>query len=259
MAVAGIDMGALATKVVIMEGDKVLSSVVRISGEIGEVEARKAMDEALEKAGLRLEDLALVVSTGTGRKGVPFAQKQRTSMSCHARGAHWLFPSARTVIDIGAESSTVIKLSEDGKVEDSVGNDKCAAGTGVFLDAMSKMMRVPVDQMGPISLQAKNKASISSMCVIFAESEVVSHVHRDPPTPREEIIAGIHESIVDRLFGMTQRIGVVPEVVLTGGVSKNIGIVRALEEKLGMKALVPEDPQIVGALGAALIAQQLAK
>jgi len=259
MAVAGIDMGALATKVVIMEGDKVLSSVTRISGEIGEVEARKAMDEAVAQAGLKLEDLRLVVSTGTGRKGIPFAQKQRTSMSCHAKGAYWLYPSARTVIDIGAESSTVIKLSSDGKVEDSVGNDKCAAGTGVFLDAMSKMMRVPIEEMGPISLQAKEKASISSMCVIFAESEVISHVHRDPPTPREDILAGIHESIVDRLFGMTQRIGVVPEVVLTGGVSKNVGIVRALEEKLGVKALVPEDPQIVGALGAALVAQQLAK
>jgi (R)-2-hydroxyacyl-CoA dehydratese activating ATPase len=257
MAVAGIDMGSLSTKVVIMEGDKILSSATRASGEVGEVEARNTMDEALAKAGLKLEDLKLVVSTGTGRKSIPFAQKQRTSMSAHARGAYWLYPSARTVIDIGAESSTVIKLSADGKVEDSVGNDKCAAGTGVFLDAMSKMMRVSVQEMGPVSLKAKGKASISSMCVIFAESEVISHVHRDPPTPKEDILAGIHESIVDRLFGMTQRIGVVPEVVLTGGVGKNVGIVRAIEEKLGLTALVPEDPQIVGALGAALIAQQM--
>ena len=258
MAVAGIDMGALSTKVVILEGDKVLSSATRVSGEVGEIEARHAMDEALARAGLKLEDLKLVLSTGTGRKGISFAQKQRTSMSCHAKGAYWLFPSARTVIDIGAESSTVIKLGADGKIEDSVGNDKCAAGTGVFLHAMSKMMRVPVEEMGPVSLKHKSKASISSMCVIFAESEVISHVHRDPPTPKEDILAGIHESIVDRLFGMTQRIGVVPEVVLTGGVSKNIGIVRAIEEKLGHKALIPEDPQIVGALGAAIIARQLA-
>lgn len=256
MAVAGVDMGALATKVVILEGNRILAASTLVTGEVGEIEARRAMEEALKQAGLKMEDLKAVVSTGTGRKSIPFAQKQRTAMSCHAKGAYFLFPQARTVIDVGAESSTVIRLSADGKVEDSVGNDKCAAGTGVFLDAMSRMLRVPLEEMGEESLQATGTVSISSMCVIFAESEVISHVHKDPPVPRNNILAGIHESIVDRLFGMTQRVGVVPGVVMTGGVSKNIGIVHSMEEKLGVKVLAPADPQIVGALGAALLAQQ---
>ena len=256
MAVAGVDMGALATKVVILEGNKILAASTLMTGDTGEKEARMAMDEALKQAGLKMEDLTMVVSTGTGRKSIPFAQRQRTAMSCHAKGAYFLFPGARTVIDVGAESSTVIRLSADGKVEDSVGNDKCAAGTGVFLDAMSRMLRVPLEQMGAESLNHTAKCSISSMCVIFAESEVVSHVHRDPPVPKANILAGIHESIVDRLYGMTQRVGVLADVVMTGGVSKNIGIVTAMEEKLGVKVQLAEDPQIIGALGAALIAQQ---
>ena len=256
MAVAGVDMGALATKVVILEGDKILSSQTLASGETGETEAQAAMGEALKEAGLKMEDLTMVVSTGTGRKSVSFAKRQRTAMSCHAKGAHFLFPNAQTVIDVGAESSTVIRLAGNGKVEDSVGNDKCAAGTGVFLDAMSRMLRVPLEEMGAESLNHTEKSSISSMCVIFAESEVVSHVHRDPPVPKANILAGIHESIVDRLFGMTQRVGVQSDVVMTGGVAKNIGIVTAMEEKLGVKIQIATDPQIVGALGAALVARQ---
>ena len=256
MAVAGIDMGALATKVVILEGDRILAATTLMTGETGETEAHKAMEEALRQAGLKLEEIKSVISTGTGRKRVPFAQKQRTAMSCHAKGAYFLFPQVRTVIDVGAESSTAIRLSADGKVEDSVGNDKCAAGTGIFLDAMSRMLRVSLGEMGAESLKATGTVPISSMCVIFAESEVISHVHKDPPIPCANILAGIHDSIVDRLFGMAQRVGMEPEVVMTGGVSKNVGIIRAMESKLGTKVLVPEDPQIVGALGAALFAQQ---
>lgn len=256
MAVAGIDMGAQATKVVILEDDKILAAATLVTGESGDSEAREAMEEALKQAGLKLDDLKSVVATGTGRMGVSFAQKQRSAMSCHARGAYFLFPQARTVLDAGAESSTAIRLSVDGTVEDSVGHDKCAAGAGIFLNTMSRMLRVPLEELGTESLKATNAETISSMCVVFAESEVVSHVHRDPPVPIANILAGIHESMVDRLFGMAQRVGMQPQVVMTGGVSKNIGIIRAMESKLGATVLVPEDPQIVGALGAALVAQQ---
>jgi len=254
MAVAGIDMGALVTKVVILNTNRILGAATLMTGETGETEARQAMDEALKQAGLKLEDIKSVVATGTGRAKVSFAQKQRTAMSCHAKGACFLFPEARTVIDVGAESSAAILLSADGKVSDSVSNDKCAAGSGIFLDAMSRMLRVPLAEMGPESLQATEAVPITSMCVIFAESEVISHVHRDPPVPRSNILAGIHASITDRLYGMAQRVGAESPVVMTGGASKNIGIVRALEAKLGTTVLVPEDPQIVGALGAALLA-----
>ena len=197
-----------------------------------------------------------VVSTGAGRMNVPFAQKQRSVVSCLARGAYFLYPQARTVLDVGAESSTAIRLSDDGTVEDSVGNDKCAACAGIFLDTMSRMLRIPLAELGTESLKTTNAETISSRCTVFAESEVVSLVHRDPPVPVANILAGIHESMANRLFGMAQRVGMQSDLVMTGGVSMNIGIIRAMEAKLGKQVLVPEDPRIVGALGAALVAQQ---
>jgi predicted CoA-substrate-specific enzyme activase len=256
MAVAGIDVGSQSTKVVILEGDQILAAVTLTTGESGEREARQAMEEALRQARLKLEDMKSLVSTGAGRMSVPFARKQRSTVSCLARGASFLYPQVRTVLDAGSESCTAIRLSADGMVEDSVGNDKCAAGAGIFLDTMSRMLRIPLAEFGAESLKATNAETISSTCAVFAESEVVSLVHRDPPVPIANILAGIHESLAARLFGMAQRVGIRPDVVMSGGVSKNIGIIRAMEAKLGKQVLVPEEPQIVGALGAALVAQQ---
>ena len=256
MAVAGIDVGSQSTKVVILEGDRILAAVTLKTGESGEIEARQAMDEALRQARLKLEDLKGVVSTGAGRMSVPFARKQRTTVSCLARGSRFFYPQARTVLDAGAETSTAIRLSADGAVEDTAGNNKCAAGTGVFLDAVSRMLRIPLAELGAETLRATKAETISITCAVFAESEVVSLVHRDPPVAIANILAGIHESLANRLFGLAQRVGMQSEVVMCGGVSKNIGIIRAMEAKLGKPVLVPEDPQIVGALGAALFAQR---
>jgi predicted CoA-substrate-specific enzyme activase len=255
MAAAGIDVGSQSTKVVILEGNRILAAVTLKTGESGESEARQALDEALRQARLKLEDLKGVVSTGAGRMSVPFAPKQRSTVSCLARGACFLYPQARTVLDAGAESSTAIRLSADGTVEDAAGNDKCAAGTGVFLDTVSRMLRIPLAELGAESLKATNAETITSTCAVFAESEVVSLVHGDPPVPIANILAGIHEWMAARLFGLAQRVGMQPDVVMSGGVSKNIGIIRAMEVKLGKPVLVPEEPQIVGALGAALVAQ----
>jgi (R)-2-hydroxyacyl-CoA dehydratese activating ATPase len=249
-------MGSQSTKVVILEGDRVLAAVTLQTGESGESEARQAMDEALRQAHLKLEDMQNVVSTGAGRMSVPFARKQRSTVSCLAKGAHFLFPQARTVLDAGAESSTAIRLSAEGNVEDSAGNDKCAAGAGVFLDTMSRMLRIPLAELGAESLKATNAETLSSTCAVFAESEVVSLVHRNPPVPVANILAGIHESMAARLFALAQRVGMPSEVVMSGGVSRNSGIIRAMEAKLGKPVLVPEDPQMVGALGAALLAQE---
>jgi (R)-2-hydroxyacyl-CoA dehydratese activating ATPase len=256
MAVAGIDVGSQSTKVVILEGDRILAALTLKTGESGESEARQAMAEALRQAHLKLEELKGVVSTGAGRMSVPFARKQRSIVSCLARGAYFLYPQARTVLDGGADSSTAIRLSAEGTVEDAAGNDKCAAGTGVFLDAVTRMLRIPLAELGAESLKAAKEETISSTCAVFAESEVISLVHRDPPVPVANILAGIHEWMAARLFGLAQRVGVQPEVVMSGGVGKNSGIIRALEAKLGKPVLVPEDPQIVGALGAVLVAQQ---
>ena len=255
MAVAGIDMGSQSTKVVILEGDRILAAVTLKTGESGESEARQAMEDALRQAHLELDDLKSVVATGAGRMNAPFAQQQRSIMSCLAGGAHFLYPQAHTVVDAGAESSTAIRLSADGTVADLTGNDKCAGGSGTFLDNMSQMLRIPLAEMGAVSLQATSAEPISAKCAVFAESEVISLVHRVPPVPIANIVAGIHESMVDRLFARAQRVGMQPELVMTGGVSKNIGVVRAMESRLGKPVLVPEDPQIVGALGAALAAQ----
>jgi predicted CoA-substrate-specific enzyme activase len=159
-------------------------------------------------------------------------------------------------VDAGAESSVAIRLSADGAVADMVGNDKCAGGSGTFLDNMSKMLRIPLAEMGAESLKATSAEPITAKCAVFAESEVISLVHRNPPVPIPDIVAGIHESMVDRLFALAQRAGMQPEVVMTGGVSKNIGVIRAMETRLGRPVLVPEDPQVVGALGAALMAQR---
>jgi predicted CoA-substrate-specific enzyme activase len=256
MAVAGIDTGAQSTKVVVLEGDRILASVTLQTGESGESEARQAMEEALRQARLKLEDVKSVVATGAGRMNIPFAQKRRAIVSCLARGTHFLFPQARTVLDAGAESSTAIRLSAEGKVEDSATNDKCAAGGGIFLDTMSRMLRIPVAELGAESLKATGTEALSSTCAVFAESEVVSLVHRDPPVPIPNVLAGIHQSVANRLFGLAQRVGVPSEVVMSGGVSRNSGIIRAMEAKLGTPVLVPDEPQMVGALGAALLAQQ---
>jgi predicted CoA-substrate-specific enzyme activase len=256
MAVAGIDMGAQSTRVVILEGDRVLAAATLQTGESGASEARQAMEAALPLAHLKLEDVKSVVATGAGRKNVPFAWKQRSIASCLARGAHFLFPQARTVLDAGAESCTAVRLSAEGKVEDSARNDKCAAGTGIFLDTMSRMLGIPVAKLGPESLKATSAEPLSSTCVVFAESEVISLVHRDPPVPLPNILAGIHQSVANRLFGLAQRVGMAPQVVMCGGVSRNSGIIPAMEAKLGKPVLVPDEPQIVGALGAGLVAQQ---
>jgi predicted CoA-substrate-specific enzyme activase len=255
-AVAGIDMGSQSTKVVILDGVRILAAVTLKSGESAETEARQAMDEALWRAQLKLEDLRNVVSTGVGRANAPFARKQRSTASCLARGARSLYPRARTVVDAGAESSTAIRLSADGAVEDTVTNDKCAGGSGTFLDNMSQMLRIPLADMGAESLKATHAEKIANKCAVFAESEVISLVHRVPPVPVADILAGIHESMVDRLFALAQRVGLQPDLVMSGGVAKDIGVVRVMEARLGKAVSVPDDPQIVAALGAALFAQQ---
>ncbi|MBI4287534.1 MAG: 2-hydroxyglutaryl-CoA dehydratase [Chloroflexi bacterium] len=256
MPVAGIDVGSQTTKVVILNDGQVVGQSVMVSAEEAETGARKALDEALQQAGLALSDLTTIVATGAGRKDVSFAQKQKTSLSCLAKGINRLLPAVRTLIDVGAESSTVIRINEKGGVDDSIGHDRCASGTGAFLESMAKLMQMPLPEMGQESLKAQRRAEVSSMCAIFAEQEVISHVHRVPPTPKADIIAGIHGSMAVRIVGLAKRIGVKPEIALTGGVARNVGFARVIEEELKQKVVVPDNPQIVAALGAARIAQE---
>jgi predicted CoA-substrate-specific enzyme activase len=250
--VAGVDVGALSTDTVILDGDnRILAYSIVNTGASSQRAARRSYAQALALAGLMEDDVSYVISTGYGRQMVPFADVQVTEITCHARGAHFLFPETRTVIDIGGQDSKVIRVGS-GRVLDFVMNDKCAAGTGRFLEVMAKALEIELEEMGERSLQARHPVTISSTCTVFAESEVVSRIAEGRAT--EDIIAGLHAAIANRISAMLKRVGVREQVTMSGGVAKNIGVVRAIEEKLGTWLNIYQEPQIVGALGAALIA-----
>ncbi|HPF20430.1 MAG TPA: acyl-CoA dehydratase activase [Syntrophomonas sp.] len=256
MITAGIDIGSTTTKAVVLKADDQFVYALQPTGiEISSV-SRQVLAEACENAGLQPEDLDRIVATGYGRISIPFATTTITEITCNAYGVHYLFPNASLVVDIGGQDSKVIKFDKNGRVVQFAMNDKCAAGTGKFLEVAAQTLGVPVSEMGDISQQSQNKVSISSTCTVFAQTEIVSLIARQ--TNKEDIAAGLHESIVSRVFGLISSVNPDPqaEVVLTGGVAKNVAIVNLLERMLGRKISVPEDPQIVTALGAALLARQ---
>ena len=251
--VAGVDVGAATAKSVILENNSILASSVIPTGFSAAGAGDIVTDKALEKSGLAMEDLEYVVSTGYGRRAVAFANKVLTEIICHAAGVSWQMPGARTIIDIGGQDSKVIGLDERGNVTNFVMNDKCAAGTGRFLEVMADVLGVKIDEMGPVSLQGEDPCQISSTCTVFAESEMVSL--RAEGRSREDIIAGIHKAMARRVAIMGAPVGFKKELVFTGGVAKNVGIKKALEDEIGLEILIPEEPQIMGALGAALLAK----
>ncbi|MGQ9456616.1 MAG: acyl-CoA dehydratase activase [Armatimonadota bacterium] len=250
--VAGIDIGSQSTDVVILRDGMMLSYVIVPTLASSEQAANRAYYESLEKARLKPDAVSRVVATGYGRYSTGLAAKSVTEITCHAVGAAHLFPNVRTVIDIGAQDSKVIRLSEDGRVEDFVMNDKCAAGTGRFLEVMARSLGVPLELLGELSGRSRTDVRISSTCTVFAESEVVALVAKGVPI--EDIVRGLHRAVAERVSGMAIRLRAQPPFVMSGGVAKNIGVVQALEEALGTEVLIPEEPQIVGALGAALLA-----
>ncbi|MBI2935196.1 MAG: 2-hydroxyglutaryl-CoA dehydratase [Chloroflexi bacterium] len=252
-AVAGVDVGSLTTKTVIMSGDgRMLSYCIIPTGAMVKKAAPSSFNEAARLAGLQPSDIIFVVSTGYGRAGVTFSHSQITEITCHARGAHLLFPQVRNIVDIGGQDSKVIAVDEAGRVIRFAMNDKCAAGTGRWLEVMARALEVDLDEMGPLALEAKKELSISSMCTVFAESEVVSLVAEGGE--KADILGGIHRSIARRVGTMVSRVGMVGPVVMTGGVAKNQAIVYWMEQVIGTKLLLPPEPQIMGALGAASIA-----
>jgi len=253
---AGVDIGSTMTKVAIIN-QTTLVSVIGPTGPEHRKLANAVMEEALAKANLPFKAITYVVATGYGRISVPFADKQITEISCHARGVGYLLPGVRTVIDIGGQDCKGIKLNDNGQAVDFVMNDKCAAGTGRFLEVTAEELGVNLEDMGRLSLEAKNKVEISSTCTVFAAQEVVAKLSAGAPLP--DIIAGLHESIATRIYGMVRRLKIEREVALTGGGAKNIGLVKALEAKLGFPALVPPEPLLTGAIGAALMGRDIVK
>lgn len=227
------------------------------SGFEQELAARDALLAALKIAGLRETDLNCVIATGAGQAAVNFASGTVTEISAAAKGAIKLFPLARTVIDVGAEEGRAVKINNEGKVIDFVINEKCAAGAGSFVEAMSRALEVLPEEMGALSLQGEKSVHMNAQCAVFAESEVVSLIHAR--ISRADIAKSIHEAMAGRIFAMVRRVGIQKEVVMIGGVARNIGFVQAMENLLESKILVHEEyPEYISALGAALIAAEQA-
>ena len=253
MYVLGIDSGSTSTNAVIMDQDRKMKafSVVRTGAKSGE-SAEKVLEDVLEKAGLSREDISWIVSTGYGRVSIPFADENVTEISCHGKGAHYFNPQIRTILDIGGQDSKAIKLSENGEVKDFVMNDKCAAGTGRFLEMIARTLEVSLDELGAIALTSTEEIEITSMCSVFAESEVISLIANNKE--KNDISNGVCNAIAGKAYGLLRRVGLEPGFMMTGGVAKNPGVVRAVEKKLGEKLYICEEPEIVGATGAALYA-----
>lgn len=254
MPFAGIDIGSLTAEAVIVDQGEIIQYTICSTGSNSRKAADKVMKLALQRAGLVLADIEYLVATGYGRVNIEFADKRITEITCHGRGAYFWNPEVRTVIDIGGQDSKVIRLNDAGRVVDFAMNDKCAAGTGRFLEVMAHALEVELAGLSELSDKAINAVSISSMCTVFAESEVVSLIARG--LPREDIARGLHQSIAERTAGLVKRVGLEERVMMTGGVACNSAVVRALNEKLNTLIIIPSEPQIAGALGAALLAEE---
>ena len=250
---AGVDSGSASTDAVIIDRERrIIGSAILPTGSQAASGAAKALAAALEEAGLQRSDLDAIVTTGYGRETTGVSDTSVTEITCHAAGAHFLYPEARTVIDIGGQDSKVIRIDENGAVINFVMNDKCAAGTGRFLDMMARTLQLSLPEMSEKGLHWKNEVAISSMCTVFAESEVVSLIAQNTPT--EDIIHGLNMAVAGKTVSLIHRLGGEPSYIMTGGVAQNTGVVKALEEKLGESVHVSGESQLCGALGAALIA-----
>ena len=253
---AGLDLGSTMTKVVIIDNDEqILARVESHTGAEHRRLANKVMEQALEQANLPFDKITYLVATGYGRINVPFADRQITELTCHARGVASFFPSARTALDIGGQDAKGLKLDSTGKLTDFVMNDRCAAGTGRFLEVIASTLGLKLEELGKISLKSQHKLKISNTCTIFAQQEVNTRISEGAPI--EDIVAGLHDAIASRAVGMLRRLKIEPDMVFTGGVAKNIGVVKAMSSNLGREVLVPEDPLISGALGAALMGKEI--
>lgn len=251
----GVDIGSVSTKVVLLKkGSEINFKNYKIAptGANGNNTAKELLEKILKEENLGLKDIEKILATGYGRVSVDFTDLTKTEISCHAKGAKFLFPKTKTIIDIGGQDSKAIKLAENGNVLDFVMNDKCAAGTGRFLEVMSHALQINLNEFGSLHEKSKNLIEISNICTVFAESEIISLIHEG--VKKEDIIKGLNYSVAKRALTLLKRVNYEEEVTMTGGVAKNFGVVRALEDLLKLKLNVPDNPQIIGAIGAALYA-----
>jgi predicted CoA-substrate-specific enzyme activase len=254
---AGVDIGSTASKALLMREGEVLSMAIGPSTVNPAKTAETVFQDVCEKAGVKGDGIDCIIGTGYGRAKVSFADDNVSEVSCHATGAHFLLPEAQTVVDIGGQDCKAIALEPNGTLKNFAMNEKCAAGTGRFLEMMAKVLGVEVEDLGELDSQSDTPISISNVCSVFAESEVINLVNDGAHIP--DIVRGLHDSLTNRIAVLVNRVGLREAAVITGGVAKNRGVVRALTEKFGVEITpVPEsvDPQIIGALGAALQARR---
>jgi len=254
--VAGIDIGSAFSKAVVMAGDKIISYQVIPSAGDYKLAADEVAGKALGKAKLSLADIGCTVATGYGAASVSFAAEVASDISADGRGVIYLFPSARTVVDIGGQFTKVFKIDERGKPTAFLLSEKCAAGSGRFLQIIARVLRVELKDIGKLSLKSKKRVDFNTGCAVFAESEAISRIAEG--AAKEDILAGLHRTLAAKIETMAERVGIEPDCALIGGGAKDIGLVKSIEERLGRRLLLPEEPQIVAALGAALIAGEKA-
>lgn len=252
MIVAGIDVGGKNVHTVIMNDGKVVAKTEQPTGIQKAEAAEQSFNEALKQAGLKKEDVERVVATGSGSKGVTFADGFIADAAADARGVNRLIPSARTIIDVGGEEGRAIKIDGEGKVLDFAVNEKCAAGTGTFVDTMARALEMPIEDMAKISLQSKQSIPMNAQCAVFGESEVVSLIHQKVTKP--DIARAVHDAIAGRIASVARIVGLDKDIVMMGGVARNIGFLDSLKRELGADVVVPDEPDYIGAMGAAVAA-----
>ena len=257
MITAGLDLGTQSTKVVILKDGKVASRSLAFSGFDPAKSADQALAEALKNTNITRTDVNHITATGSGMDMAAYADSTISMMGADAKAGVYLIPSARTIIDVGAEEARTVKCDEKGIMIDFVVNERCAAGAGTFIEAMARALEVKLEEMGPLSLKAERASPINASCVIFGESDVVTLIHRQESKP--EIARAIFDAMADRVSSMVYRLGVNLDVILIGGVAKDVGFVASLSRKLGINVLIPEHPEFAGALGAALNAANRAR
>ena len=249
----GIDVGSSFAKAVVLEKGTLLSYATLPSGGNYAEAARKVSRTAVEKAAICDADLSVRIATGYGAAAVDFADRTVADISCHAAGIHHLFPSGRTIVDIGSQFCRAIKLDADGRVTNFLLNEKCAGGSGKFLQVIARILHIGVEDIGPLSLESTNPIEFTTGCAVFAESEAVSRIAEGASAA--DILAGVHRAMAAKIANLTVRLGLAQDCVVTGGGANDIGLVRTLETELGVKILVPEEPWISAAIGAAILGQ----
>jgi benzoyl-CoA reductase subunit D len=252
MITAGIDMGSKTIKVVILRDEEILGKSIAVAGFENREAAETAFAAALADAGIGMDDVERVVATGAGRSNAPYAKRDISEVASDARAAVSLYPGARTVIDVGAEEGRAIRCTEEGKVLDFALNEKCAAGAGAFTEAMSRALEVEIEALGQMSLKSTTAIPMNAQCAVFAESEVVSLLHAK--VAKADIARAVHDAIASRIVSLARKIGFQPDVVLIGGVAHNIGFVDSLQRALECEVVIPDEPEYIGAYGAALAA-----